>query len=343
MHAFAAAVASISGLGWSQTSPYQLTTTAGAFAGVILLLLLILRAARGGTMATATWAGATGALALWTAAGLAYFPSREADQSRYQYYSAALVLLAVAASVDGWRPKRLSSAVLGCVAVLIVGSNVVVLDRRARFWRENSAFTAAEAGAMQIARDQTTSGFTPINLLTAAATGRNGLLSVSAGPYFETVDSYGSPADRPREILHRSEAAREAADLILGFAEQLRLQRISKIPVRGVACRVAVGGAELPQIVTGPSTLFVRNARGIPATLEVRRLAARYRFLEYGGISLDPHLPGLAEGAPLALSLPHDRSDLPCRIRVVGGHRVRLCVSELPNPQRAPRAPSGSR
>ena len=165
-------------------------------------------------------------------------------------------------------------------------------------------------------------------------TGHIGLLSVAAGPYFATVDAFGSVADSPQAILRRSENVREAADLVSANAERLALKPVHALPSRGGVCRSAPTGSSLVETTVGPGTLWVRVASGTPAELDLRRFASAYRFVREGNptpaYALAYHLPQLAAGTPLTLNLPRDRSSVPWRARVVGGQGVRLCYVKSP-------------
>ena len=272
--ALAAAFASVTGVGVAHGSPYTVATTGGAMVALAALTTLIISLRGGHRTAPLTVAAAAAALALWVAAALAYVPSREADQSRYQYYSAVFLLLAIVAGAPGWRPGRRSAAVLAAAALAIVASNLVILEHRAAFWRLNSDYTAAETGALDVARDVESPSYVPLNLIVAGLTRHNGILSIVAGPYLAAVARFGSPGDPPAAILARPEAAREAADMVLQNAE-----RVALMPASGPLgrCVTAATGAALPEFSLGPGTVTVRIARGTVATLTLRRFADRYR------------------------------------------------------------------
>jgi hypothetical protein len=92
---------------------------------------------------------------------------------------------------------------------LVCGVNVRTLDGRGAFWSENSAYIAAETGAMEVARDTVAPDFVPEDAITAAAIGVHNLQPVSAGPYLSAVRAFGSAADRPQDILKRPEPVRQ--------------------------------------------------------------------------------------------------------------------------------------
>jgi len=327
--AVSAGVASVTGLGQGGSSPFLVSTSGGHWVAAALLGLLVVRLVRGGRVPPLTWAALAAAVALWTAAALAFYPSREPEQSRYQYAAAALLLLAAVSIAPGWRPTWRSGLVLGACGLFAVGANAAMLHQRARFWTVNSEYTAAEAGALEVARNVVAPNFMPINLVTAALTGRNGFLSVAAGPYFSAIDSFGSIADSPQAILRQPAAVREAADLILADAERLSLEPTRRPPHPGASCRSRATGADLGETAVGPGRLWVRVAAGTAAELQLRRFASAYRLVATGVTAPQYGLPGLKDGRARTLTVPADRSTIPWRMRIVGGRDVRLCFTPL--------------
>lgn len=332
--ATAAAVASVAGLARSHAPSIRLDLTPGWFVGPVLVALVAVRRLRGGRIAPLTWAAAAAAIALWVAAALAYFPSREADQSRFQYYSVALLLLMLIGGVDEWRPRAISGAVLAGVTAAIMASNLSVLDTFAVGSRTNSEFTAAEGGAMLIARDHVSASFSPSAVVVGAALRYDGLISVTAEPFFRTVALYGSPVDTSADIGREPEAAREAADLILGTAEDLTLRRVSKIPNTGIRCRQIDRGSTATALTLRAGTVYAKTSPAPGAELRMRRLAAGFRFLTYGSpvrisntnVVVRPKI-ALATGAPTSIVLPLDRSTLPWHVRLDGDRGGVLCAT----------------
>jgi hypothetical protein len=324
--ALSAALASVTGL--AQADPSY-----GRLIAVAAIILLVVYLVRGGRPPALAWAALAAAVALWAATRLSFSSfgaARDAAQSRYQYVGVTLVLLAVVSIASGRRPTGRRGALLGAAAVVVLVANIAMLDQRAGDQRENSAYTAAEAGAMQVARNVVAPSFTPVSYLNVGLTGHGGLLSVSAGPYFSAVDAFGSPADTPQAILRRPEEVREAADLILANAERLALKPARVHPSRNAICRSARTGTGLTEVTVGPGTLWVRVAPGTPAELQLRRFASAYRFLRQGNPPAGYHSPRLAAGKAMTLKLPQDRSNVPWQVRVIGGRHVRLCFSRSP-------------
>jgi hypothetical protein len=158
-----AAVSSITGLAQTpaHVSPFLVSTSIGRYVAVAAIVLAAYHLARGGRLPPLFWASIGAALALWVAGCLEYTrPARSADQSRYQYTAAALLLLAAVAAVAGHRIRPARAAVLAVVVAAIWASNISMLDQRSKFWTENSSYVYTETGAIQIARDRVPANFT---------------------------------------------------------------------------------------------------------------------------------------------------------------------------------------
>jgi hypothetical protein len=308
--ALSAALASVTGVAQTHISPYLVSTSYGRFIAVGVVVLLIVHFVRGGRLPPLAWAASAAAVALWLAQCLSYFPSgREAAQSRYQYAAAALVLLALTAAAAGWRPTLRTGLALGVATVAVCAANISMLHGRADFWTENSRYTAAETGVMEVARGVVVPDFAPENLFTAAVIGVHNLQPISARPYFSAVDAFGSAADDQQAILHRPERVREAADLIVAAAERLRLDRDGSVDT---ACGSAHDRKHLDEVVTGPGALTVCVGRGGLAELQLRRFASSYRYVRFRDMP----------GGTLVLRLPRDRSRIPWHARAVGQARL---------------------
>lgn len=324
--ALSAAVASVTGLAQTHASPYLVSTSLGRYVALIAVILLVAYLIRGGRVPPLTWAALVAVVALWVAECLEYtVPARSAPQSRYQYTAAVLVLLAAVSAVSGRTLSVRTGAVLAVITAVICGSNIAMLNQRSHFWTDNAAYTAAETGAMQVARNSISPDFTPENGFTIPAIGNHNLI-IAAGPYLSAVDAFGSSADSPAGILRRSESVREAADLVLSSAERLGLVPAA-LPAHAPGCRTAQDGAGLGELTLGRGTLTVRVQRGDPAELQLRRFASTYRFVRFGNAPPALGLPRLQDGRALSVRLPKDASGIPWRARLVGGRQVVACFA----------------
>jgi hypothetical protein len=324
--ALAAAIDSVLGLGQTHTSPFLVSIAIGRYLAVLLVIALIVYLVRGGRPRPLSWAAIGAALALWVAECLEYtVPGRSAPQSRYQYTAAALLMLAVIAIRQWRRPVRISGALLAAAVVAICVSNTAMLYQRSHFTTNNSDYVYAETGAIQIARATVAPGFTTENGLTVPLIG-NHAVAVFAGPYLSAVRAFGSAADTPQGIMRRPEKIREAVDLVLSGAERLALMTFNGAPPPSSSCHSAATGAGLGVLTVPPGTLTVRVRRGTVAQLELRRFAARFKFVSTGNVPAVFGLPRLEDGRTLAVHVPRDTTTLPWRARVVGGQIVTVCI-----------------
>jgi F0F1-type ATP synthase membrane subunit c/vacuolar-type H+-ATPase subunit K len=319
--ALAAALASAAGLAQTDTSPYLVATRYGYLLAVVGAGVVVVRVLRGGRLPALAWGALATAGALWTAQCLSFMAAREANQSRYQYVAVTLVLLAASALASDLRLTARRGAVLGAVVLLVCASNVAMLHERSGLWNDNGMYTSAELGALEVSRDVVHPTFAPENGFVTAIIGVHNMQPVIAGPYFKAIDTFGSPADDPAGILRRPEPVREAADLVLAFAERTYPAPSSAPESRSATCRSAGTGAGLREVAVGPGTLTLHLAPGPPAVMQLRRFAAEYR---------DVRSAPLRGGTTASLTLPRDRSALRWRLRVVGGRGLRLCTSRTP-------------
>ena len=97
------------------------------------------------------------ALAFWAITGLSYIPGREPWASRYQLMDAALLIVIAAELFRPVRLRRWQAAVIGVLALFVLVTNLDELRNGYRFLREQSTYTKADLGALEIARGHTTS------------------------------------------------------------------------------------------------------------------------------------------------------------------------------------------
>ncbi len=317
--ALSAALSSVTGLAHTSVSPYLVSVSFGHVLAVALLVVAVLAFLRGARPTAMPLAAAVAALALWVAEALEYFPNgREAAQSRYQYTAATLVLLVGVGWLAGRRWPRWGRLVLVVLTVAVCASNLDMLHQRTGPWSQDSAYDRAEIGALEISRGLVAPGFAPENIFTTAVTGNHNLGVVTAGPYFSATHSFGSPADRPAQILTEPEGARRAADLVLAEAERLRPQPLAVAArsgsLGGASCRPVLGGTL--ESSTGSGAVIVRAPAEGGAVLAVRRFAEAYLV----------RWP-VAAGRGVVLRLPVDHSAVPWRPRITGPAGTVVCLA----------------
>lgn len=312
--AASAAVASVTGLGQTHLSPYLVSTTYGRFVLIAAVAFLGFALVRGRRPPPLTWAAITALLALWIAEALEYFPNgREANQSRYQYAAAALLLVVAASAAKDWRPAIRGRFVLAAVTLFACAANLVILHDRTAFWTSNSAYARAETGALEVARGIVQPGFQPENLLSIAIMGNHNLTPIVAGQYFSAVKEWGSSADSTQRIASEPEYAREAADMVVSTAE-----RLGPAVMRGSAaansCR-GVGPGEVVQLPLSPGSQAVLRTEA-PTRMALRRFASSFRFVYWT----------LPRGVAVELRTPVDRSRTSWHLGVRGSVGTSLCV-----------------
>jgi hypothetical protein len=277
------------------------------------------------------WVVGAAALSFWTLAGFDFVPGREPESSRYQYVGAIFLILVLSELFAGARLGRRTTAAVGLVTVLALGSNLVLLGDGKTFMKQQSEVTRADLGALEIARGEVARDFR----LSLATSGTPTLVDVSAGPYFSAIDAHGSPADTPAEIPLESETARNGADLVLAHGLGLRLAQSGTSIANGrTAPRVLTSAGVpvqssracviLPQGTGGrtvgirllPPGTSIHLAPGPPSSMALRRFSTDsypYRLAE---------LPGATVAR---LAIPRDRSSMPWQLSVDATQRVTLC------------------
>jgi hypothetical protein len=113
------------------------------------------------------------------------------------------------------RLGRLALAGVAAAVILAMASNTDDLRNGAHDLRDYADFVQPGLGALELARGTVDPEFRPEP--TRAP-------DIEAAKYFSAADRFGSPADSPKEIMARTEVAREAADIVLFSALDLALQ-----------------------------------------------------------------------------------------------------------------------
>jgi hypothetical protein len=315
--AASSAMSSITGLGQTHVSPYLVSSSYGRYVLVAVVAYFVFRLVRGLRPPPLTWAALATAIALWIAEAIEYFPNgREANQSRYQYVSAVLVLLAATSAAKGWRPGIRGRVAVAAATLFACGANLVILHDRAAFWNTNSVYARTETGALEVARGIVPPNFAPENFVNISIMGNHNLTPVVAGQYFSAVDEWGSSADSPQQILLQPEYAREAADLVVSSAEGLGPVLVSPARARGRTCRGVQPGGSL-QVTLRPSAFVMLSTGRQSDDVSLRRFASSFRFVHWR----------LPRGIAVALRPRQDRASVPWHLRVAGGAGTLLCVA----------------
>ncbi len=251
------------------------------------------------------WALAVTAGSFWVLAALNAIPGREPGASRYQLIGSALLLLTASELFRGARVGRRLGWALVALAVVSIVANIGALRDGERFLRAQTEIARADLAALELLRDDVP----PTFALSPDFAGTPFLAAVSASPYFEAVDRWGSPAASAAELPASPESARSSADVVLAVALELQLAADGSVaPTED--CETARGDAP----VALPPGGAVIEPDG----------AARVRLRRFARADYPIDL-GTAEGTS-TLAIPVDGSDEPWIAQITSASgAVRVC------------------
>jgi hypothetical protein len=265
------------------------------------------------------WMVTAAGVAYWLLAAFDFVPGREASAARYVYAGALFTLLMIAELLRAWPFTRKAIWIAAGVALLAVGPNLAQMKEGSAWEKEQSVFTRADLGALEIARDSVNPEY---RLLSVESTGTASLGLVEAGSWFEAVDKWGSPADTPSQIESEPATGREHADKVL--AEALPISSSTEpgglaptLP-EGVECAtLAAGEAGGKQIPLKPGRTTVEVAPGPPVQIALRRFAAE---------GFPVPIAGGEAGATTVVEIPKDRASQPWYMHVEAAQTTRVCT-----------------
>lgn len=237
---------------------------------------------------------------------------READNGRYQYMGAVIVLLIAGELLRGVRIRtRALVAVYALVAVSIASGVYVIYQGweglRGVIERERGALTGLE-----LARDTVDPSFA---ITEENAGGLYG--DIDAASYLSAVDAYGSPAFSETELLAAPEASRVTADTVLADALGISLEPgVASVSAAGGCERVRLGEGEPPSLELAPGSTEIRTSRRASVRARLRRFATTSHPVELGE---------LPPGGGAVLDIPADRSSAPWHLELSGAGRASVC------------------
>jgi hypothetical protein len=265
------------------------------------------------------WMVTAAAVAYWLLAAFDFVPGREASAARYVYAGALFTLLMIAELLRAWPFSRKALWIAAAVVVCAIGPNLAQMKEGSSWEKEQSIFTRADLGALEIARDTVNPEY---RLLSVESTGTASLGLVEAGAWFEAVDKWGSPADTPSQIETEPAGGREHADKVL--AEALPISSsvepggLASTPPAGVECATLPGGeSAAKQVPLKPGRTTVEVAPGAPAQIALRRFAAE---------SFPVPITGGEGGATTVVEIPKDRASQPWYMHVEAAQTTRVCT-----------------
>lgn len=266
------------------------------------------------------WVVTALAVSYWILAAFDFVPGREASAARYVYAGALFTLLMLAELLRPWPFTRKALWIAGAVAALAIGPNLAQMKEGSSWEKEQSVLTRSDLGALEIARGTVAPTY---QLLSVESTGTASLALVQAGPWFEAVDKWGSPADTPAQIAAEPEGGREHADLVL--AEALPISSTVEpgglvgAPPAGKSCVTLAGagasaGKEVP---LQPGETTVEVAPGGPAQIAMRRFAAE---------AFPVPVAGGEGGETTVVQIPKDAAPQPWYMHVEAAQSARVCT-----------------
>jgi hypothetical protein len=271
-----------------------------------LLLLAAWRLQRMPRVPRSLWVVLAVAFAFWTLGGFDVKSGRVASASRYQYPSAAFVLMIAAGLLQGVRLERRLLAPALVVLVAAVVPNVVFFHQAYESYRRTSTLERAALAALEIARPRVSPSF-----FMSEELADTGYVPLEAGPWFEARDDDGSPAYSEEELIRAPEEARVPADKVLGAALGLSLAELPGRPVENCRIvRIKDGSLEWP---------VYRRGFGLRSTAPVQLELGRFSH------SFPIDLGESAPGRWVKLRIPTDLATRPWHLRTTGEGRLTLC------------------
>jgi len=284
---------------------------------VVLVAVLIHRQLRKPGFPSGFWPVAAAATANWFLGAFNQAPGRDPTASRYQYAGAIFVLLLSANLLQGVRLSKRGVLIGAALTLIAIGPGLVVLKEAKGKLQEQTVFTRADLGALEIAKRTVDPNFG----LTPEVAGTPSLVNVTAGQYLTAVDEYGSPAYSPAELLRAPEQGRRQADIVLSQA--LPISTVTRLGAYssdggGENCvSVPAGGTSgTSGIPVSGGLTRIEVSPGPPASFSLRRFAVG----EY---------PVPTKGAPggsvTVLRIPPDSVSRPWHLDVDARQPARVC------------------
>ena len=312
----AVATGAVFGLG---TTPFGGSTDPvwGRAILVALIAAFAYRQIRKPGFAPGFWPVAAAAAANWFLTAFNQIPGRDPSSSRYQYMGAVLVLLLLANLLQGVRFGRRALIAVGGIATAAVAVNLVVLADGRDALEQQSVFTRADLGAIEIAKRTVAPEFS----LNTEVAGTTTLIDVEAAKYLPAVEEYGSPAYTPAELSAAPDYGRRQADIVLSQALPLStFTRLDAYDPADAGENCVAGGGAAPsdsELRVSPGFTRIELAPGPHAGFSLRRFATG----EY---------PVITDGAPggsmTTLRIPRDRAPrFPWYLRVEASQPARVC------------------
>jgi hypothetical protein len=226
----------------------------------------------------------------------------------------AALLLVIAAEL--FRPVQLrtwQNAVLVLVAAFVLVSNLHRLDQGYGFLKDQSAYSKADLGALEIAR-----GRAAFDIRLTEAVSRNPYLSaITSDRYYERTREHGALAHlSPGQIASSSPAVRQSADSVLGAAYAIRPETAIHPVAEGACRRVPPQLAPLREVEVSPGRTLLKNAGSGPLAIFLGRFSPPGKPVPIGFSS---------PGSSSLLDIPGDSVSVSWRISAQGSSPLQVC------------------
>ncbi|MGB0121673.1 MAG: hypothetical protein WBP55_12055 [Solirubrobacterales bacterium] len=287
-------------------------TALGVLCGLIGMAAIAYGVLRQGRIPRPLLVAAAIALTFWGLAALNLAPGRGFQASRYQFPNAVFVLMILAGTYEGYRPKARMLAALGLIALVAIAANIEALRNGYNdLFKPLADKGIAGMTAVDIARNTVSPGL-------EVGISADDSARITAGAYLEAEKKYGSLTWSESEIEQASPAARERVDQILVSALPVLSTPIESFRGTGLtrySCQtVTAGTAGSEQAIPLPDRTF------------------SFRPQESAFLAFGRYGDGASTGAAFAeagvktlVNVPADDSDEPWRIGFLGEGKVRVC------------------
>ena len=312
VEAAASGVGALTGLGTNPSS-FAVEPTWGRIFLVALVVGFAVLIRRRRTIDPAIWPIAVAAVFNWFLTAFNFIAGRDADVSRYQYLSAILVVLLVAALLSGTRIGKRWLIVGAALTALAIAPNLAVLHKGREYLANETIYARSDTAALEIARPTVIPefGFPP------EVTGTGALINITAEKWFEATDEFGTPAYSQAELEAAQPQGRRQADILLSHA--LPITTATEVGVTGDAtgCTAAGGPGGAPEIELSGEEVRIEVPAGTEAKPSLRR------FSEVGEFPVA--LSAIPAESVMTLHIPADESKRPWILNLASSRPVQVC------------------
>jgi hypothetical protein len=306
----------------STSLPPQIDPSFGEPLAFAVIAVFVIAVARGWRPPPIFWAALSVAVSLWIASSLSDATgNRQPTDSRY--LATSVMLLSVCVCTGLPRPRLQRSWTIGVVVALAV----VCLTNAGQFISVRkemltaSVDSRAQTGALLLMR-----GIVPANFIPGQQFGPGLINDVQAGPFFSAVDSFGTTADTPAQILAAGVGPSELADQALANGEEVGLAAAAGSESVATRAPPVLSGAATHKggcLILGSGPVAIAAPAGkleLKATSRAPIVTAVGRFASAYDISLGQ----VPRGDTDTVTIPRDLApQIPWRMQLSGvGGRV---------------------